>query len=226
MGHVGGEAMNGLTGTLLLIFLIAAGAWTFEPDRSAYAAPSCIVLSIGADTTKWNKGFGLAVGHCCGQTFMATDTLIQSITIWRYPLPETNGTTMHLFVGEVDSVTGYPLLRPILLNGPVLVVPYSDGVHPVPIRFDLNPPFALPHAGRYFFAVQGDLCEGFFSVLADTTDPYPGGVAFFGHPTDCMTLCASFGTYPAIDLIFQIEFCEPAVPTRKETWGEVKAYYR
>jgi hypothetical protein len=216
-------------GAIRAIVLLALGGALADDQVDlglADAQPTCNPSSIGADVSKWNRGFGLAVGHCCGQTFLATDTLIQSITIWRYPLPDTNGTPMHLFIGVVDTVTGYPQLRPILLNGPVLVVPYSDGVHPLPIRFDFDPPFALPRAGRYFFSVQGDQCLGFFSVLADTTDPYPDGVAFFGHPTDCVDLCASFHTYPVIDLIFDIEFCHLAVPTKRQTWGLLKATYR
>jgi hypothetical protein len=105
---------------------------------------------------------------------------------------------------------------------------YSDGVHPVPIKFTLDPPFALPHPGTYFFAVKDYLCYGFFDLLADTTNPYPEGQRFF---TDPFYACADLGGSPGIvnrfaDMIFDIEFCEPAVPTRTETWGRTKARYR
>ena len=214
--------------TLLLVMGEACAGGQVDLGRADGAAP-CIVSSIGTDGSKWNSGFYLSNGHSRGETFVATDTLIQSITVWRSARPDSNLTPMHLFITGVDSVSGYPVTWPILLDGPVLVVPYGDGVHPVPIKFNLDPPFALPHPGRYFFAVKENTCLGFFfTLLADTTDPYPEGQCFF---TSANYSCAGLGGSVGInsrfaDLIFNIEFCEPAVPTRSATWGNVKSLYR
>ncbi|HEV8479574.1 MAG TPA: hypothetical protein VGR66_02175, partial [Candidatus Eisenbacteria bacterium] len=68
----------------------------------------------------------------------------------------------------------------------------------------------------------------FFSLLADTTDPYPRGQRFI---TDPNYACEALGSGPAIvnrfaDMIFDIEFCELATPTKRPTWGLLKATYR
>jgi hypothetical protein len=216
---------------VILLLLLSGGLAGGQFGLALADAPSlCVAASVGTDIANWNSNLLVANGHSRGETFVATDTLIQSITVWRYPQPDTNFTPMHLFITEFDSATDIPITwgTGILLDGPVLVVPYSDGVHPLPVRFDLNPPFALPHPGTYFFAVKENLCYGFFALAADTTDPYPEGQSFI---TSANYDCAGLGGTPGIsnrfqDLIFTIEFCELAVPTRKATWGGVKAYYR
>ena len=214
----------------LLLFLgrtLAGGQVGFG---LADAATPCSLSKIGTDIANWNSGYFVHNGQSNGETFVATDTLIQSITVWRSAQPDTDDWPMHLFITEFDSATGFPVTwgGGILLDGPVLVSPYSDGVHPVPIKFNLDPPFALPHPGTYFFAVKENFCGGFFDLLADTTNPYPDGQRFITSPNyACEALGGSvFIVNRFADMIFEIEFCEPAVPTRSATWGGVKARYR
>jgi hypothetical protein len=89
----------------------------------------------------------------------------------------------------------------VLLDGPIAVL-YGPSESPRPVRFEFDPPFALPKPGRYFFAVKEDLCIAAFVILADSTASYAGGDAWQIHrglvvsalgttATICMALISS-----------------------------------
>jgi hypothetical protein len=137
-------------------------------------------------------------------------------------------TPMKLYVLEVDSL-GRPDPKRILLDGPDIVVPGGDGIHPIQCTWVLNPPFTLPRPGQFAFQVKEDLCGGGFALLASTLDPYPGGGAWY---TDEGIRCAGAGCCPdnhpwlgTMDLIFRIEICGQPVPDLPATWGQLKAKY-
>jgi len=166
-------------------------------------------------------------GEAPGQTFLATDTLIRSITVWRYRLPNPNSSPMKLWITEVES-TGRPLLDHVVLEGPTIQVPFGDGIHPTKVEFAFDPPIVLPHRGTYFFAVQ-NACLGWWGLLANLHDVYPNGTLWrteriVGGP--CI-LRRSINEFADYDLIFTIVFCrEGETPTLPRSWGQVKVIYR
>jgi hypothetical protein len=208
-------------------------AWEGRGGRSTLdGTPACNVFQVGVDTSHGNTVFDPALGRAANQVFYAPDTLISSITIWKPAQPDTNVNPMHLFITETDSTAmdssaGHrPLPSAILLNGPVVDVPYTDGIHPKPVTFTFDPPFALPRRGYFSFAIKEDLCGGVIALLADSSSSYEYGgcwktVAF----NDCSGLGQSARLVPGV-LVFQIAFCEIAVPAVGETWGRLKARYR
>ena len=79
--------------------------------------------------------FRASLGRGLGQTFVADDTLIRSVVLWRIAGEDTNYVGMRLFVYETDSSSVYPsgvVPNPNrrVLNGKTVVVPFGDGVHP------------------------------------------------------------------------------------------------
>ena len=123
-------------------------------------------------------------------------------------------------------------VRRVLLNGPV-VYAYGDSgpSRPLRVRFDFDPPFALPSPGVYAFFVQ-DPCSAPFGVLADTSrNVYPDGRLWQTGRTDLIGCYEDFAnTYPEWarwDLIFEIESCKEALtPTKRRSWGQLKVIYR
>jgi hypothetical protein len=159
--------------------------------------------------------------------FIAPDTLIQSITVWRQPDQFENQVPMHLFIGAMsaaDSLRPDPLA--ILLNGPIVSLQgASESARPV--RFELNPPWALPSAGRYFFAIKEDACVAAFVLLTDSLGTYPHGDLWQVTPRPgCVELGNNAHWQGGVDLIFELEFCTPIVATQPTSWGGVKSIYR
>jgi hypothetical protein len=190
----------------------------------------CVLKVVGLDTSLANLNDVAFFGRAWSQVFAAGDTLISSITVWRPATPYPNATPVNLYILDVrqyaDTLTGPDPLR-ILLEGLQVSLP-STSDQPLPARFVLDPPFALPHRGTYAFAAQeGDpYCQGGFVFMFDTLNAYPDGSAWKMYPNDYCGLGLGVTPYPQRDLIFQIEFCESAAPVRMQTWGAVKATYR
>src|SRR5262249_20181002 len=123
----------------------------------------CVVRSIGVDTTHANVRDAVYTGRAWSQVFVAEDTLISSITVWRAGAPDSNSTPVRLYILDVipyayappiDTLIGPDPTR-ILLEGPRISVPYAPD-HALPERLDLNPPIALPKRGTLTFAVKVD----------------------------------------------------------------------
>jgi hypothetical protein len=140
---------------------------------------------------------------------------------------------MKLYISEVDS-TERPIPTQLLLDGPsVILTTIGDGVTPERVDFVLDPPFALPRTGKFFFAIKDELCFGAADLLSDTTNSYPHGKAWITEPAT--QLCEDLGCCPwdrgvNIDLIFDIVFCLSSttdVPFPKgDSWGKIKSHYR
>ena len=185
-------------------------------------AGTCVPHEIGPDTSLATGPTALIFGEAYGETFTATDTLIESITVWRVSADDTSFAGWELFVVGTDSL-GHPDLTNILLQGKVVYDPYGAGYAPMTFSFD--PPFALPAPGKYEFAVQLAPCDGIGYLLISLTDVYPGGDVWRHDRTSCDHLRGGIEG-PNADLIFNIVFCEQSVPTEPATWGRIKARYR
>lgn len=208
-----------------------------------YAGLAVACLSVGCLRPAWGEicaPSSISVDHALadssvlawgcrgfGQVFLATDTLIQSISIWRPPQPALDGRPRFLFITGTDSL-GRPDIDRLLLDAGPLVRQVGDGVSPVEYRWVFDPPFALPGRGKYFF----DVLAAYYSswlIPAVTTDPYPNGEAWSTTAVwDCSRPAWPYGDDPpTLDLVFEVRFCETgstvAVPT---SWGKLKVIYR
>jgi hypothetical protein len=206
------------------VWLLAAGLGICWAGQGV--SGPCQPVTIGVDTTRADT---LVMAYFCrgfGQTFLAPDTLIQSLSIWRPAQPPSDGQPRYLFITETDSL-GRPAVQQLILGGPSLVRLVGDGVHPVEYRFEFDPPFALPHRGKFFFVIQADF-NGAFAIPAATTNPYPDGEGWETGPrADCFGpgSARSYVAHP--DLAYTIQFCrDVATSVRRRTWGQLKAIYR
>jgi len=206
---------------LVLLACMPAGAW-------AGSKMSCNVTSVGVDTTQANNSAGVFLGEAIGQSFLASDTLLYAITVWRVAQEDTNAFGVKVYIMKTDS-TGMPLARSLIREGPTLVHPFGDKIHPVEFRFTFDPPVQLPGPGLYSFAVQPDPCDGFFDILAhDGGGVYPEGQPWL-HSRSVFSGCIlrSFPSpQPQFDLVFSVEFCKSTTATISTSWGRLKTLYR
>ena len=167
-------------------------------------------------------------GRAVAQVFVAPESLISSITVWRPATEQVNITGMHLFITDVTPGTATPDPLSVLLDGPTLVLPYT-GATAKPVTYEFDPPFELPHTGTFAFAIKQESpdCVGLLSLMADSTSAYSDGDAWTIYP---FVTCEGLGRSPPFhrneDLVFQVQFCIGVVPTERTTWGGVKAHYR
>ena len=190
---------------------------------------SCSPQTVGVDTSLADPSLGVGAinGEGPGETFMAADTLIRSITVWRAAVQTPNATPMKLWITEVDS-TGTPLIGQVVFDGPALFVPYGDGIHPIKIQYSFDPPIALPHRGRYFFAVQ-ELCWGWFHLLVSAGDPYADGSLWRTGRSNFSGCILAYNIHRIsdYDLVFTVEFCrDMTTATHRRSWGQIKTIYR
>jgi hypothetical protein len=188
-------------------------------------ADACSPHIVGSDTSSSIGPQALIFGADIGETFEATDTLIESITVWRPAAEDTSFVGLELFIVGTDSL-GHPNVSDMLLQNKVAYNYYGDGVHDIPITFTFDPPFALPSPGKYEFAVQLVPCSAIEDVQVSGSDVYPGGDIWLHGRAPCGVLRADPLEGPNLDMIFSIVFCDHPVGTRTETWGSVKARYR
>jgi hypothetical protein len=198
-----------------------------SPPTGMRAGPDCEPASIGLRPEMTNTVELAFFGRSLAQVFTATDSLIRSITVWRQPDPFVNVVPMQLFIGTISATDS---LRPdptsVLLNGPIVSLSGTSDVSR-PVRFELDPPWALPGPGRYYFAVKENWCDGGFGLLADSTGSYSGGDVWEVTPwPGCVTLGNHSRSRDGIDLAFEIEFCDPPVSVETTSWGDIKSIYR
>jgi len=186
--------------------------------RVECASCDCLPVSVGLDSSQADNSGGSLLGEGIGQTFLAADTLITSLTVWR--VQDEDAVGMHLYFVGVDS-TGRPEYDNILLDGPSL---YMLNGHEFTFQFD--PPFALPRPGKYAFFLFTAPCIGLFDILAtDHPDAYPDGEVWATGRSPCV-MNGDLRSYPA-DFCFRVEFCRDVVTaTKRETWGQLKTRYR
>jgi hypothetical protein len=183
---------------------------------------------VGIDTSLANSTVSLTLNEAVGQTFLAADTLISTITIWRYYDEVGFGFGVHVFILTTDS-NGAPA-DSILVDGPTVFNYGGDGIHPIPLTFQFDPPLTLPAKGTYEMAFLAVPCSGFFNILSryQAPDAYPDGI-FWNHARSPNPPCIPrFEPSPGADgdIVFTIEFCDLHTPARAPTWGELKVRYR
>jgi hypothetical protein len=134
---------------------------------------------------------------------------------------------MQLFIGLMaasDPLRPDPLA--VLSDGPIQVLT-GPSETPRPVRFEFEPPLALPEPGRHYFAIKESACIALFVLLADSTGGYAGGDAWEIRPSPgCVGLGNSARSLGDTDLIFEIEFCAPTVGAEVRSWGAMKSIYR
>src|SRR5882762_558921 len=130
------------------VLLLAAPARTADAGR-------CAPVTVANDSAYANDGSGPFLGRAIGQTFDAPDTLVSSITVWS---AFSVYIGVHLFLFDTDS-TGRPVMPGPLLDGRTLTAPapLESGQRAV-LTFAFDPPFALPHRGRFGMFFQGAGC--------------------------------------------------------------------
>jgi len=211
-----------------MLFGLVAIVSAHGPPAQAH---SCASKSVGIDTSlaypDTLDSMGLRCGEAGGETFFASDTMLQSITVWRHHAQTPYDGSLKLWVTGVDSA-GKPNIDDIVLDGPVMQFPFGDGIHPIPMQWRFDPPIALPGKGEYYFAVQ-DYCGGHWSLLVNLDNAFPDGSAWRNGIT-CLSDC-HFRHFPdqfaTTDLIFSVEFCrDTSTPARRESWGKLKMLYR
>ena len=204
--------------------------WASPPVR--LAATGCAADTIGLEPAVSNTAYGTFFGKALGQTFLAADTIITRITVWRPP-NQINAVGTHLFVTTVDTTQTLPrpVTQGILQDGPTVFIRDSDPPGQlIRIDFIIEPPLALPRPGLYAFFLQREGCDdGETRIVANTANPYPNGIYWItgrviSYPC---ALAPVNGGEDYTDLIFQIEFCNThATPVRGVTWGGLKMLYR
>jgi hypothetical protein len=190
-------------------------------------AGTCVQNEIGPDTSQARFYLTPILGQAYGESFVATDTLIESITIWRRVEEDTAFVGYELFIVGTDSLGRPDVQNKTLLQGMVAYNYYGDGIHPIPITFSFSPRFALPALGRYEFAIQLAPCTAVSSLLM-SGDAYSDG-EHWRHGESAIGGCYLRPDPLEIageDMIFTIAFCDQEVATKSETWGRTKARYR
>jgi hypothetical protein len=195
------------------------------------AATCAQIDTVGLGHSYDNNYSDISEGHASGQTFLAADTEIDAITVWRDAIWATDPTPWHIYIMGLDSL-GTPDPSKMIQDGPILAHTDGDSIHSTPFRFVFDPPVILPAPGEYELAVMLDQCApGPSSLNGDYGDgsDYPQGMHWdhgrqvyscSGHPRSDPT------PHPESDLIFTIEFCRASTAVLPSTWGQIKALYR
>jgi len=207
---------------VLLLGAIVLGAMVCT---STSFGRTCFPDTIGIDTTVAKFAEYTNLGEAVGQTFVATDTLVTSITVYRSAAITYDEWGFQLFVLAADT-SGTPDASDVILTGPVVYNVSGDGVHPTPFTFQFSPPLALPHRGIYEFAIEPYPCGGAIRYLRTLTDQYPiGKMWFHGREFHCRPQVGP-ASNPSEDMIFRIVFCGNGLRAVQSSWGNVKAIYR
>ena len=217
---------------LVAVCAIWVGSQSATPTPAAIASV-CSSVTVGLDTSLANSSGGAFLGEAPGQTFLAADTLVRSVTVWRVASEDTNYMGMHLYITKTDSA-GTPETDQVILDGPTVYNYFGDGIHPIPFQFVMEPPVVLPGPGLYAFFLREEPCSlGYFDLIGreETSggDIYPPGHVWLTRRSNysgCV-LKINPNSYPLADFIFSIEFCQTTTtPTLSPTWGALKAHYR
>lgn len=206
---------------------IAAGALLLSLTSAAVGrGATCPTTFVSTDTSTADTTLLVYFGRAYGQVFLATDTVLQGITVYRPAVDVADYDQVKLYILGVDN-NGTPVTSNIILDGPAFEGPLGDGVHPVPVRFTLNPPVTLPRLGLYCFAVKENFCDGAFHLIGGRKNAYPYGMAWeFEKGFACVGLSLASNANPNLDLAFEVDFCDMATPASRTTWGELKLRYR
>src|SRR5687767_2481744 len=79
------------------------------PPTTSVRNDTCVSRSIGLGVDHANWVDGAFLGRSLAQVFMAPDTLVRSITVWRQPDQFELTVPMHLYIGAMEPTDS---LRP------------------------------------------------------------------------------------------------------------------
>lgn len=184
-----------------------------------------------ADTTGWNTLRGVFLGRAVGQTFLAPETLLKQVTVWRPPNYQAV-IGAHLFITGVDTtqVPPRPDVDQLLLDGPTVLVHDSDPPGQlIPMQFVIDPPLVLPRRGTYAFFLQAEECHQAeaFRVIANDLNPYPGGSNWLTGRADAPCFLGDVEGGDPADIVFDVVFCRSTMTgALRQSWGKTKAKYR
>lgn len=215
-------------------WLLMSGLLGLAPAIASSAKPqsdvasACEVETVGIDTSHGNALDAVFFGRAFGQVFLAPESLLSSVTVWRPAGPRASATAVRLFITETKTnpFALAPDPQTILAVGDAKLAPDSSDI-PIPLRWEFDPPVALPRRGYFAIALKDDdpYCSGIFTFVVDTLKTYEDGVAWRISPTILCTMGP--GVSPREwDLVFWLEFCRPPVAVSEESWGRIKAIYR
>jgi len=177
------------------------------------------------------RGGGPILGQAIGQVFLAPETLITEIDVWR-PANYQSVIGAHIFITGVDTTRtpAFPDVGMKFQDGPTVTVYDSDPPGQlIRMQFVFNPPVVLPRPGYYAMFFQGEDCyDGEpWRLLFSEHDDYPFGILWItGRSEISCHLAPPDGGGDLDDLIFEIHFCDQSTPTRRQSWGKLKALYR
>src|SRR5437773_6370985 len=214
------EAMRTLV-SLWLCTIVLCGL-----SKESEAAQGCASDTIGIDVSLANNYSGAFLGECPAETFLAADTLLEFLRVWRAASETDNVIGMHLYITDTRP-WGRPDLTQILLDGPTIVHEFGDGIHPIEFKWEWDPPLVLPHKGLYAFFLMESPCVGFWDIYASGNPAlYTDGDMWFTSRSGCVLtadLELNMFHYPQWDVVFQAGFChDVASSTVRKTWGQLK----
>jgi hypothetical protein len=197
--------------------VVAFAGAALLPVSGASAAPSCAASTIGVDTSLANNSGGTLLDSV-GQTFLATDTLITSLTLWAVAGGQTYSSVTAMIVAT--DANGVPTTQRLWVSPPLTV----PGNQAKAFTWTIDPPLALPRAGLYAWFI----CSTIMDLMVVTgSDPYPGGEMWWAA---CRGACGPGCNTHVVeggDFVFNVTFCaDHSTPARPPTWGRLKSIYR
>ncbi len=200
--------------TTLLVLMVA----------SATGSAQCMPKESQLDTTRVSTVGSMWLGQAIGQTFLASDTLVRAITVWRIAGQDTNLFGIRVMIARTDSL-GRPTTD-VLFSGQTLVVPYGDGLHHTPFRFEFDPPVVLPSRGLYEMIFQTVPCHGYSDLIAARPSVDPNGSYWQHGRNGACEPRPNPREFADVDVLHRIEYCDTSTASRVSTWGQVKSRYR
>jgi hypothetical protein len=181
--------------------------------------------ATGLDVARYDGVQFIRLSRGLAQVFVATDTLVRTVSVW---LPDTRiGLTipMHLYLYRTDP-DGRPAPESPVADGGSLDTGDFDGVGAARFTYRFDPPAMLPAPGRYALVLIPDRC-GVIPVLTDGQDDFSDGDLWELGQRHCGGPVTSVSSrIDAARMVFRVEFCDGGTSTTGKTWGELKARYR
>src|SRR5262249_10341144 len=90
---------------LIVPWLLGASLVAYPYQGAIVSADSCGVRTVAADTSLAStvSHMGVHCGEAGGETFLAGDTLIRSVAVWRLAAQTPYGGHLKLWITEADS---------------------------------------------------------------------------------------------------------------------------
>ncbi|MFI5370968.1 MAG: hypothetical protein ACHQ52_05355 [Candidatus Eisenbacteria bacterium] len=215
--------------TLILLATLFALAPATRDARAEIGNPAvggCLATKVvGLDGTRSDGVQFIRLSRGLAQVFVASDTLVRTVTLW---LPATRRlltTPLHLYVFATDG-DGRPQPDSAVLDGGSLDGGDADGSQAARFTYVFDPPAMLPAPGRYALVLVPDRCSA-IPVLTDGSDSFSDGDLWEMGQRRCGGPLTTLGErLTGTHLTFRVEFCDGGTVTTGHTWGELKTLYR